>query len=110
VAGGEESADFERAQTEVGATEHRLRPVLRICLGAARLVLFPADHLVQMGCSLFDVTMLDKGTSRQVMKVFAAQLWVHRMKEIAGSSQILSEGDSQNGLEHHCQQPSYPQR
>jgi hypothetical protein len=22
----------------------------------------------------------------------------------------LSEGDSQNGLEHHCQQPGYPQR
>jgi hypothetical protein len=26
LAGGEESADFERAQTEVGATEHRPRP------------------------------------------------------------------------------------
>jgi hypothetical protein len=22
----------------------------------------------------------------------------------------LSEGDSQNGLEHHCEQPGYPQR
>ena len=58
MADGEECADFERAQTEVGATEHRLRPVLRICLGAARFVLFPVDHLVQMGCGLFDVIAL----------------------------------------------------